>query len=252
MKSQSANNIVVLGASSDIGSEIVRKAATQEANTVLAVSRSQLAEDAFDPRVKAISGIDLLNEADVARLAIEIDTRFTRPFSVIHSIGNFWTHKPLVETSFAEVRGMIESQLLTLFAVASALTPLMIARKGGRLVAFSCNSVGYSYPDMSPFTASKAGIESFIRCYANEHAEFGISASALALPTIRTRKVLIEKPTGDHANYIPPDELAEFILEHVLAVPSEVNGNVIKVFKHSPTFYHSSYYDRNPRQKATS
>ena len=249
MKPTSANNIVVLGASSDLGSEIVRMAATYEGTSVLAIARSKLTEDAFGPRVKAISGIDLLNEADLTRLVSEVDAKFTGPFSVIHSVGNFWIHKPLVETSFAEVRAMIESQLLTLFAVARVLTPLMISRQGGRLVAFSCNSVTYSYPDMSPFTASKAGIESFIRCYANEHAEFGISASALALPTIRTPKVLMEKPTGDHANYMQPEELAEFILDHVLIMPNEANGNVIKVFKHSPTFYHSSYYDRNPRQK---
>jgi NAD(P)-dependent dehydrogenase (short-subunit alcohol dehydrogenase family) len=101
-----------------------------------------------------------------------------------------------------------------------------------------------------PFTASKAAVESFVKSFANEHAEFGISACALALPTIRTAKVLKEKLTGDHKNYITPEELADYILDHVLIQPHEVNGNVFKVFKHSRTFYHKSYYQRNPRRKS--
>lgn len=251
MRPVSADNIVLLGAGSDIGGEIVRKAATNKGTVLLAVSRTPQAVQNFGAQVESMSGIDLLDEDALTRLATAVENKFPGPFSIIHSVGNFWIHKPLAETPLSEIRAMIESQLLTLFGVARVLAPLMQKRKGGCLVAFSCNSVGYSYPDMSPFTASKAAIESFIKCFANEHAEFGISAHALALPTIRTPKVLVEKPTGDHANYIAPSDLAEFILEQILTMPPEVNGNVIKVFKHSPTFYHSSYYDRNPRQKCT-
>jgi NAD(P)-dependent dehydrogenase (short-subunit alcohol dehydrogenase family) len=144
---------------------------------------------------------------------------------------------------------MLQSQVVTLYGVARFLTPVMKDNGGGRLVAFSCNSVAYNYPDMSPFTASKAAIECFVKCYANEHSHFGISACFLALPTIRTPKVLKEKAKGDHKNYIKPADLADYILNCVLTQPHEVNGNVIKVFKYSHTFYHSSYYERNPLKK---
>ena len=250
MQTKLSQNLVVLGANSDIGSELVRRAASQTGMQILAVSRSPVPAGMVDPpNIARLTGLDLTKENHLSVLRAKVSGRFRHPFTVVHSVGNFWIHKPLIETGMSEIREMIESQFLTLFGVARVLTPIMIKNRGGRLVAFSCNSVGYNYPDMSPFTASKAAIESFVKCYANEHAEFGISACALALPTIRTPKVLKEKLSGDHKNYIKPEDLADFILNHIMTQPHEVNGNIVKMFKHSRTFYHESYYARNPRQK---
>ncbi|MDB6124351.1 MAG: family oxidoreductase [Pedosphaera sp.] len=249
MLNEFSKNLVVLGANSDIGSVLVERASQQPDANILAVShQSPLPASADRENVERHHGIDLSDESHLNSLAKLVERKFNGPFGVVHSVGHFWIHKSLVETSFTEIVAMIKSQVLTLFGVARFLTPIMIKNKGGRIVTFSCNSVGFNYPDMSPFTASKAAIESFVKCYANEHAEFGISACALALPTIRTPKVLKEKANGDHANYITPEQLVDFIINHVLTQPHEVNGNVIKLFKHSPTFYHSSYYDRNPRR----
>ncbi len=245
-----SSNIVLLGASSEIGSAILQRAARCADAQILAVSRRRSPEPASTaPNVERLTEIDLTQESCLDELSRVVSRKFTGPFSVIHCVGDFWIHRPLIETPFEDFQRMLTSHILTLFGVARWLTPLMIANQGGRLVAFSCNSVGYSYPDMSPFTASKAAVESFVRCYANEHAEFGISACALALPTIRTVTVLKEKPMGDHANYITPEHLADVIVGQILTQSDAVNGNIIKLFKHSKSFYHSSYYDRNPRRQ---
>jgi NAD(P)-dependent dehydrogenase (short-subunit alcohol dehydrogenase family) len=243
-------NVVLLGASSDIGTAILQRASQDGAAQILAVSRRPIGEQ-YTKYCSAgcLSGIDLLDESCLDKLADAVESKFTEPFAVIHCVGDFWVHRPLVETSLFAIRKMLSSHVLTLFGAACRLTPIMIKNGGGRIVAFSCNSVGYNYPDMSPFTASKAAVESFIKCYANEHSEFGISACALALPTIRTSTVLREKPTGDHTNYITPEHLAEIIIGQILTQSNEVNGNVVKLFRHSKSFYHSSYYDRNPRRQ---
>lgn len=250
-------SVVVLGASSDIGRVLVKRALAESGATVLAVSRRVVsdadrieiaAEAAKETTVRWLDGIDLAESSSLQKLEAVVSETFDGPFAVIHSVGDFWVHRPLIDTPFAETVRMVTSQVLTLFGMATYLTPLMIRNGGGRVVAFSCNSVSYSYPDMSPFTASKAAVESFVKCYANENSEFGISACALALPTIRTPTVVREKPAGDHVNYITPEQLADHIFGHVLAESAQVNGNVVKLFKHSPTFYHSSYYDRNPRK----
>ena|SRR5664280_2509088 len=247
----SSRNLVILGANSDIGKKLVAQASTARGNRVLAVSRSAARRN-LPKGVVAMGGVDLTNADDLRRLAQKTASLFQEPFAIVHCVGNFWIHKPFTQTPYAEIRQMVESQFLTLCGVARFLTPVLKNNGGGRIIAFSCNSVGYNYPDMSPFTASKAAIESFVKCYANEHAEFGISACALALPTIRTAKVLKEKPRGDHKNYIKPEDLADYILNHILTQPHEVNGNVVKLFKYSRTFYHKSYYQRNPRQKPKS
>lgn len=245
-----SKNIVILGALSDIGAELARTAAARDGYRLLLVSRRT--HEGAPPfpasaRLKYLQGIDLIDEGALRRLRDAARSFFTEPFSVVHSVGDFWQHKALIDTPFSEMRSMIESHYLTLCGAASALIPVLSEKGGGRLVAFSCNSVSYNYPDMAPFTAAKAAVESFIRILAHEHAEFGIAATALALPTIRTPKVIVLKPDGDHPNYLSPEELALMILDDVLCLPQTVNGNVVKVYKYSPTFYHTGYYERNPR-----
>lgn len=243
-----SSRVILLGASSDIGKRLLQRLSTKPGTKVLAVSRKAVPDDVrLTTNVEWLDGIDLTTKQCLEILADKVAQKFTEPFSVIHSVGDFWVHRPLIETDFSDIMCMLHSQVVTLFGAARYLTPIMVRNGGGRIVAFSCNSVLYSYPDMSPFTASKAAVESFIKCYAHEHSEFGISACALALPTICTETVLKQKPNGDHDNYITPERLADIIVEQILPQGNEITGNVVKLFKYSHTFYHSSYYDRNPK-----
>lgn len=240
-------NILVSGASSDLAQEFIKIASSSA--SVLAVSRSEINGSKLFARKdnnKYIGGMDLTNEDDVSCLAKEVGTFFDNPFSAVHFAGDFWVHKPFTSTDFSEIKSLMDSHYVTLCGVAKAVTPHMKKVGGGRLVAFSCNSVGYNYPDLSPFTCPKAAIESFVKCYANEHSEFGISSTAIALPTMRTNKVLKEKPQGDIDNYISPAELGEILLGEILTQNNFVTGNIIKLFKHSETFYNQGYFERNP------
>jgi NAD(P)-dependent dehydrogenase (short-subunit alcohol dehydrogenase family) len=146
-----ARNIVILGANSDIGKKLVTRAGAAKTDRILAVSRSA-ARRHLPKGVVALDGIDLTNEEDLRRLGQTTAGLFQTPFAIVHCVGNFWIHKPLTDTPYAEIRQMVESQFLSLCGVARFLTPLMIKNGGGRIVAFSCNSVAYNYPDMSPFT----------------------------------------------------------------------------------------------------
>lgn len=243
-------SFMVVGATSEIGRAIINELVKRPRSRVLMVSRShdeQLAQLACD-RIAYTSGIDCTAEASIAALSRATGDFFTSRFAVIHSVGAFWVHKPLLNTPWSEISEMVASHVLTLMGVVRGVLPSLLRVGGGRILAFSCNSVAYSYPDMSPFTASKAAVESFIRCIANEYAENAITATAIALPTIRTERVIREKPTGDHANYVTPEELAAFVVDDIATLPDIVSGNVLKVFRHSDSFYNQGYFQRNPRQ----
>jgi NAD(P)-dependent dehydrogenase (short-subunit alcohol dehydrogenase family) len=247
-------NFLVVGATSEIARAVLAELTDRSRVRVLAVSRShdeeldQLASD----RIAYISGIDCTTADSLAMLSRAIDEFFNVPFAVIHSVGSFWAHKPLVDTPWAEVVDMVASHFVTLMGVTRAALPTLIRVGGGRIIALSCNSVAYSYPDMSPFTASKAAVESFVRCVANEYSEHAVAATAIALPTIRTERVVLEKPSGDHANYVTPQEVARIIINDVAELPHIVTGNVLKVFRHSHSFYHQGYFQRNPRSRPLS
>ena len=246
------NNLLITGSTSALARSLIRVAAQKKEYRVLSVSRSDPPMQQYSDGLKdfkELSEIDFTNEMHLESLAECVQDFFKERFNVIHFAGDFWRHKPLVCTEFTEIQSMINSHYVSLCGVAKATTPLMMKYGGGRLVAFTCNSVSYSYPDMSPFTASKAAVESFIKCYSNEQAPNGISATAIALPTMRTDKILIEKPNGDHENYIEPDKLSIFILDHVLTQPPIATGNIMRLVSASPTFYGMGYFERNPRKE---
>jgi short-subunit dehydrogenase len=248
MISTSVNDYLITGATSDIGYALLEYLAGVDSGKVLAVSRSTLDKDRakLPNESKCIEGIDLLDPTKLNNLKHVADEYFKAPFTLIHCVGDFWHHKPLIETSFDEASRLILSHYLTLFNVSNTLLPLMIRRKGGRILAFSCNSVGYNYPDMAAFTSAKAAVETLIKCIANEYSKYNIIANALALSTVRTDKVVREKKQKYHKHYMSTHELSELIIESVTNSSKYINGNVIKLLKYSPFYYKEGYYKRNP------
>jgi 2-deoxy-D-gluconate 3-dehydrogenase len=117
---------------------------------------------------------------------------------------------------------------------------------GGKIIAFSCNSVIYNYPEMAAFTSVKAAVEGLIKAISNEWAGKGVSANAFALPTIKTKKVIDSKKVEDFKDYITPDELADIVLSFLKLPHNYINGSIIKLFKYNSSFYSKSYFERNP------
>jgi len=246
-----SHQILIAGANSELASALIARTINNSKYKLLLVSQSQqnMCQDNVQAAIRRIDDVNLTDEVDQQRLSKEVSDFFDGPFSVINFAGNFWLHKSLIRTEFTEICDLISSHYLTLCGVAKAVTSAMIAKGGGRLVALSCNSVSYNYPDMAPFTCAKAAVECFVKCYSNEYSMYNISAAALALPTMRTSRVIKEKPEGDHENYISPEELSEILLEQILTQGQYITGNIIRLFKYSRTFYHQGYYQRNPRQE---
>jgi NAD(P)-dependent dehydrogenase (short-subunit alcohol dehydrogenase family) len=240
------SNFIITGASSDVGAAISQYLDAHTDASLILVSHRNPAPSLRRDHIRLVS-IDLTDPSRLDQLRNTAKNHFKSPFAVIHCVGDFWTHKPLVRTEFAEIERMITSHYLTLCGVAWALLPLLIENGGGRVVALSCNSVAYNYPDMAPFTAAKAALESFIKCIANEYSEFNVVANSIALPTLRTEKVERLKDGGDLRHYVQPDELAKLIVETIVSAPNILNGNTLKIFRHSPTFFNESYFQRNPR-----
>lgn len=236
------SNYVIIGANSEIGTALTKH--LQECgHKVLLVSRS--ARKRSEHEATWIDNIDLTNEKDLLCLREFIESKFRSPFTVIHSVGDFWSHKSILGTTFAEVVSQINSHYVTLFGVMKSLVPVMKTVGGGKIVAFSCNSVKYNYPDMAAFTSAKAAVECLIKCVANEQSKHNIICNAFALPSIKTNSVIETKPAEFHENYPTLHELTECIEKTIENLSPLTNGNVISLFKYSDSFYNKGYYQRN-------
>lgn len=233
---------VIVGANSEIG-QALWQYLIDKGHDVLLVSRSKKRNLSLE--LKWLDGINLTKETDLVKLREFIHTHFNSPFTVIHSVGDFWKHKAVTSTCFDEVVSQIQSHYVTLFGVIKAVVPIMQEVGGGMILAFSCNSVKYNYPDMAAFTSAKAAVECLIKCTANEQSQYNIVANAFALPSIQTQSVIETKPKEYHKNYVTLGELTQCIEQAVENSSLLTNGNIISIFKHSDSFYHKGYYERN-------
>lgn len=151
------SNYIIAGANSEIGRALAKHLADNGHNLML-VSRSRK-DSGFLSGCTWLDGIDLTDEYCLKALKQEVERRFDYPFNYIHSVGDFWKHKDILNTDLAEVKDMIISHYITLFYAIKAIVPVMRAVNGGRIIAFSCNSVKYNYPEMAAFTSAKAAVE---------------------------------------------------------------------------------------------
>ncbi len=200
---------------------------------------------AFPTQVNVVDTVDLTDAQAVERVADTVKHQFDKPFCWLHCAGDFWHHKVLEDTALDDAKNLIDSHYLTLYATAQQIVPIMKQYGGGRILAFSCNSVRYNYPEMTGFTPAKAAVESFIKCLANEVMKFDVFANCLALPTIGTETVRRFKHSDYHSHYASVDDLVDVVEEAFFSMSPLITGNVISVVKHSPFFYEEGYYKRN-------
>ena len=245
------SGVIITGASSEIGQEVASRLVQNDSFKVLVTANRSKIPDRISrmANVSSLQGLDLTNVSDLEVLKNAAFNLFDGPFGFIHSVGAFWNHKSIVQCEVGEALNMITSHYLTLYGVLHNILPTMVAKGGGRILAFSCTSVGFHYPDMAPFTSAKAAVESLIKCTANEWSEHGISANAIALSTVATPKVMESKPLAEDENYISQDEVCDLVSDVLFSASNYLSGNVIRPLKYSNTYYNTSYFERNPRMK---
>lgn len=239
-------SFVVTGANSFLGRAFAKMLFKNEDYKVFLTSRSKFNFDGLlkKKNVSYLPEIDLTVESDVEKLAAAINDFLPGKFHVINCLGYFPGYKTIEEINIAAAKNVFESNVLSLYSVASKLLPLMCKRKGGHFIGFSTHTSYQHYPRMVAFTAAKAAVESLIRGVANEYLEKGINANTIALATLNTETELRMKPRGDKKNWLNTDEVCELV-ESIILQPSKlINGNVIHAYKYSDSFFHESYYDR--------
>lgn len=239
-------SVLITGATSPLAQAVAAEILSIPESKVLLTTRSEepLGEVATRPGVAYLPGIDLTEEADLERLASEADRILPTRFDIVNAAGQWFTQRSFLDIPFAEVNSLMRSNYLTAYGVAKYLIPLVVARKGGHFVTFSCDSVNHHYPWMAPYTASKAAVQSLTVSVANEFAQHGVIANSLVLSTLLTERDRRLKPYGDHEHWLSPEDVAREIIGMLCDEVGLLNGNSIKLFRYSDSYFHRSYFER--------
>jgi 3-oxoacyl-[acyl-carrier protein] reductase len=193
---------------------------------------ARLARDGFDP-----VSWDISQTAPAARLALSVDVTDLAAMKeaaartiaaagpiralvinagILGPVGRAWEVDP------ADVRRVIEVNLVSAFLTAQAVVPHMLTNTGpdrGRIVIMSSVQAKEGTALAGPYAASKAGLIALAKCLGKELAEEGILVNAVTPTVVRTAmeqslapgrraELLAKIPMG---RFIEPAEVADLV-----------------------------------------
>jgi len=227
-------HVVVTGGTGALGHAVV--GALVAAGAVCHVPYVVAAEAEHFPsrdhaRVKLVAGIDLTDEAAVARLYDDVPSLWAS----IHLAGGF-AMSPIGKATKADLMKQIDLNLVTAFlSCRAAINAMMRTGAGGRIVNVAARPglEWRSGAGMAAYAASKAAVAALTAALAEEVVKSGILVNAVAPSTMDTPANRAAMPQADHAAWPKTEEVAATIL--FLASPDNkvTRGGVVPVYGRS-------------------
>jgi short-subunit dehydrogenase len=220
-----ARLVLVTGASSGIGEATAKLYAAGGAR-VLLLARNAERLAAVARAIKRDGGtadafpIDLADAEAVAELCPRIAREAGTPDSLINNAGaGRWL--PLVETTPAEARAMIEVPYLAAFYVTRAFLPKMLERGSGRIACITSPASYLAWPKACAYIAARHAVAGFAAALRSELAGTGITVTLVVLGTVETpywrhnpgSRAHVPKANATLMPALSADEAARAILE---------------------------------------
>jgi NAD(P)-dependent dehydrogenase (short-subunit alcohol dehydrogenase family) len=234
---------VVTGASSGLGMRFARVLVENGALVVAAARRRErieaLAAELGAERCLAVVA-DVADEASATALMQQAVDRFGRLDILVNNAGT--THVgPALEESSAELRRILDTNVVGLFTCCREAARIMIPQGGGSIVnvASTLGLVGIGRIPQAAYTASKGAVVNLTRELAAQWARSGVRVNAIApgwFPTEMTTGMFDnEKTLGYIARTVPlgrggnEDELDGALLYLASGASTYVIGQILAV-----------------------
>ena len=232
-------NIVVTGAGSGLGFEIVLEFIRKTEHTVVAVSRNagklkRLLEIArgLNPECRLLPvSFDLVND-DMALLEDFVLKSLGSVDVLVNNAGQL-VNKPFMKTSAAEFSRMLDANVLSHFKLSQALVPFML--NGGHIVNIGSMG-GYQgsvkFPGLSAYSSSKGALAILTECMAVELAEYNVKVNCLALGSVQTE--MLEAAFPGYQSPVMAFEMGAYVADFALNASKFYNGKVIPLSVTTP------------------
>lgn len=225
---------LVTGAAKGLGVDICRALVKDDYTPVVHYHNSNDEAEALVEELKkdatdsfAISA-DMTSEPAVFDMVKEVEQELGRIDLLVNNVGNF-IYKPFKETSNAEFRDMIESNIYSTLYASRAVLPVMRKQKGGNIV--NIGAVGAERliirENSTPYFLAKTGVYVLTKVMAHDEAASGIRINMVSPASMAADIFKPEDfPTGRPATHEDVIKAIKFLIS---PENSYINGANIEV-----------------------
>ena len=182
--------LLVLGASSDIGSKIIQS--VYEENTIVLAhyNKSQekvaLLKKSLGENIVPIQA-DLSKEEGIFSMISFIEKNYSFPTKIVHLPAPKVNYVRFKDIIWKDFELFFSLQLKSIVLILNRFLPLMAKRKCGKVV-FVLSSSTYNVPPkaLSHYVTAKYGLLGLMKALASEYAEKGIQINAVSPSMVET------------------------------------------------------------------
>ncbi|MCX5043739.1 SDR family NAD(P)-dependent oxidoreductase [Aldersonia sp. NBC_00410] len=208
--------VLVTGASTGIGRAIASQSAARGAH-VLVHGRDHNRTHRVAAEIGGFPLVgDLSRSEDLTRLRTAALDRFGRVDVLVNNAGVGWAG-PLTSMTPAQLRQVIEVDLLAALELSRALLPAMVARGEGAICFVSSIAGRTGVAGEAVYSAAKAGIDMFAESLRAETTGTGVHVGVVVPGVVRTGFFDTRgRPyTRSRPRPVPPDDVAAAVLRTV-------------------------------------
>ena len=196
---------LVTGASKGLGQAISVEIA-KNGYTVIAIARESKELTNIENELKSYSEnsialpCDLGNHSEIKSTTNKILSRFDHISGIVHNAGTISPIEGMLDVDRSNWERAIQVNLIGVQDLTNSLAPILGGEKHTRIVTISSGAAKRSIHGWSSYCVSKAGLDMWTNCMAEEGANRNISALAIA-PGIVDTGMQAEIRNSDEFNF---------------------------------------------------
>lgn len=231
-------NVVVTGASTGIGYEIVKELVRSKVDTIYIISRNRNKLDTLKEECKVIGKTEVvllpLDLCEINTMDLNSIIANETIDVIINNAGQL-VNKPFESISLIQLEKVYQTNVFGPFLLIQQLLPNLRKSKIAHVV--NIGSMGgvqgaSKFPGLTAYSSSKSALASLTECLAEELKKDNIKVNCLALGAVNTEMLSAAFP--GYVAEMQPRDMAKYIVHFALVDHHFINGKIIPLSFSTP------------------